>query len=229
MKKLVLILFSTLVLLNGSAFAKDFKIDTPSEAIFAYFPSPATLRCLNHSNIPLSYRKAFIHRSARGPNGETLEESVTIGISPKSKTNKFLLKGYIRNNDEIIPLKLSSQPFFIPNTNAKTIFPSIKLEDILGLQKKAVVKEKIGNQILNYETFLKTTKGMIGNANYNLELVGQDKVIGNEVKYFLSGMGKIGEHEISVIARDISKDHYEITEKYGPVEVFTSVKVYDWF
>jgi hypothetical protein len=37
----------------------------------------------------------------------------------------------------------------------------------------------------------------------------------------------LGSYDISVSAKDTKKDNYEIVEKYGPVEIFTTVRVYD--
>ena len=92
---------------------------------------------------------------------------------------------------------------------------------------KVHIKDKIGNQKIDYETFLKSTKGKIENQKYNLELNGEDRVINNRLTYILAGSGMLGSYDISVSAKDTKKDNYEIFEKYGPVEIFTTVRVYD--
>ena len=68
---------------------------------------------------------------------------------------------------------------------------------------------------------------MISNENYELELNGQDRVVNGKVRYFLEGGGKIGKNEITISGKDIKDDNYEISEKYGSVTVFTSVRVFD--
>jgi len=202
------------------------QIDSPLEAAIFYFPSPATIRCLNHSNIPKSFRKGLVTRSINIPNEGNFEQTITIGVSSKGTQKKFVLKGNIRQDEEIVSMKLSKNPFFNSDFSRRKSSSLFGLEDILGLQKKVHVTDKIGNQILNYEVFLKTTKGMIGNEKYNLELFGQDKSINGQVKYFLDGKGIIGKDKITVTARGVS-DYYEIKEQYGEIEAFTIVKVYD--
>ena len=208
---------------------KSFEIDSPLKAAIFYFPSPSVMRCLNHSEIPKEFRKAIIYRKAIIPNEGEVVQNITIGVGfQKGKGKKFLLKGSItKNNGEIVLMKTKGGPFFNEEMGGQKMPSFFGLEDLLGVQRKVQVRDTIGNQKLDYEVFLKTTKGMVGNANYNLELFGQDRSIKEEIKYFLDGKGKIGEDKIVISGRSLEKDYYEMNEKYGQVEVFTGVKVYD--
>ena len=216
--------------LNNPSYSKTtqnkvWTVDSPLKAIVVYFPSPAVMRCLNHSNIPMSFRKAFVYRKAKFPNKEEIEQSVTIGVN-RHKKEKFVFTGNITTKSELIPMKIKGEiPFGLENQ--KFSFGLFGLENLLGLQGKAHIKDKIGNQIIDYETFLKSTKGKIGDLKYNLELTGEDRGLNDKVTYFLTGNGMLGNYEISVNGKDVKKDNYEIIEKYGPVEIFTTVRVYD--
>lgn len=203
------------------------QIDSPLEAAIFYFPSPATMRCLNHSEIPRKFKKGIIYRKVKIPNQGEIEQTITIGISTKGAKKKFVLRGNIKTKDEILSLKPNANLFFNQTNTEKNIFPPIRLEDILGLSRKIRIKEKFGNQFLNYETFLKTTKGMIGNLDYKLELFGQDRATEGKVRYVLTGTGMLGAYNIIVSAQDIDTDSYLITEQYGPAQVVTTVRVYD--
>ncbi|MBI3590871.1 MAG: hypothetical protein HY094_05775 [Candidatus Melainabacteria bacterium] len=201
------------------------KIDTPLKAALFYFPSPSVMRCLNHSNIPRVLRKAIIYRHIKFPHEPAIEETITIG----TKNSKFIFAGNINKNREIIPFKIEGGTFFDLGKGA-SVKPSFLfgLEDLIGIQRKIHIKDKLGNQNLDYEIFLKTTKGMIGDLNYGLELFGQDRAINGAVKYFLSGKGQIGENKISVSGRELEQDVYKLNEEYGQqVEVITDIKVYD--
>lgn len=219
---ILIFLFSNVGICHG----KPLQIDTPLKAVILYFPSPPVMRCLNHSDIPKSFRKGIVTRSVKIPGEKEIEQTVTIGVSSKGGYKKFILRGNIKYNDDLFPIKLTINPFFNPNAGGQKLSFLFGLEDILGLQKKVHVSEKLGNQKLDYEVFLKTTRGKIGNEKYKLELFGQDKSIDGQVKYFLDGKGTIGKDNITVTARGL-KDYYEIKEQYGKAEVFTTVKVYD--
>ena len=208
---------------------KGFQIETPLEAALLYFPSPPVMRCLNHSGIPEESRKALIHRKIKFSKDSELIQNVSIGINLKKSAKKeFALSGNIIVMGEIIKQEINIGDFFNSSKGEK-ISPEFLggLGKILGLQRKIHTKDKIDNQVLDYSTFLRNTKGMIGNAKYELELFGEDRVIKQEVKYILKGKGKIGEDRISVVGKEATKDNYEIKELYGPVEVYTTVKVYD--
>ena len=206
---------------------KSWTVDSPLKALVVYFPSPAVMRCLNHSDIPRKFHKASIYRKAKFPNKEEIVESILVGIKEEKKQNKkFSFLGTVATKSEIIPIKINGEiPFGIQNQNLS--LGLFGLENLLGLQGKVQIKDKIGNQKIDYETFLKSTKGKIEDQKYNLELNGEDRVINNRLTYILTGSGMLGSYDISVSAKDIKKDNYEIIEKYGPVEIFTTVRVYD--
>lgn len=226
-KRTSLIFCLLLLIFNfDNIYAKPLQINTTVKAAILYFPSPSVMRCLNHSDIPKSFRKGIVTRSVKIPGEKEIEQTVTISVVSKSGHKKFILRGNIKYNDDLFPIKLTKNPFFDPNAGGQKLSFLFGLEDILGLQKKIHVLTAFGNQKLDYEVFLKTTKGMIGKENYKLELFGQDKSIDGEVKYFLDGHGNIGEKIINVTARGL-KDYYEIKEQYGEAKVFTTVKVYD--
>ena len=230
MKKRVLIavvfvfMFTIIV---GLCKSMTLQIDTPLKALVFYFPPPAVMRCLNHSDIPRKFRKASVYRKAKFPGGEVFEESVIVGVKKEKKSNKrFLFVGTIITKSEIIPIMINGEIAF-GLQNQKFNLGLFGLENILGLQGKTHIKDKIGSQNVNYQTFLKLTKGKIGDLKYNLELTGEDRVINNKSAYILNGGGLLGNYDISVSGKDTKKDNYELVEKYGPVEIFTTVKVYD--
>lgn len=191
------------------------KVDTPLKAVIFYFPSPAVMRCLNHSDIPQKLRKAKITRNIKFPDEKELMQNIE--ITPLDE--QFIFKGDLVEGKK-------ENPYF---DRSKGIDPGFLfgLGELIGLQRKAYIKDKIGTQKLDYETFLKITKGKIGNKKYFLELSGKDKVIEGKSRYFLNGKGMLGEYEIKVEAKNTKIDQYEINEKYGPIEVFTTIEVYD--
>ena len=204
---------------------KSWAIDSPLKAVIFYFPSPSVMRCLNHSDIPRKFRKASVYRKAIFSNKkEEITESVLVGADQKKR--KFLFTGNIKTKSEFIPMQINGEIAFGVQNQGFNL-GLFGLENILGLQGKVHVKDKIGNQKIDYETFLKSTKGKIGDQKYSLELTGEDRAIDNRTAYFLNGNGMLGNYDISVSGKDIKKDSYEIVEKYGPVEVFTTVRVYD--
>lgn len=232
-------LFSLLLLFainfNNVCYSKNkqnqaLAVNSPLKALVLYFPPPAVMRCLNHSNIPMSFRKAFVYRRAKFPGKEEILQSVTIGIQSNKKKKKFIFTGNISTKSDFIPVKLKGEIAF-GEQNQKFNFGLFGLEKLLGLQGKIHIKDKIGNQIIDHETFLKSTKGKIGDLNYTLELTGEDREAGigpnRSLQYHLTGSGMLGNYNISVSGKDTKKDNYEITEKYGPVEIFTTVRVYD--
>lgn len=209
---------------------KEFKVDTPLKAVFSYFPSPAILRCLYHSDIPKKKRKAEIIRKAKIDGVEVIERAVVTPIK-----NKFFISILLEDKDLIIPLKLDNSHIF-KNTKQSSgkklnsfelLNPLNALQELISLQKKVTIKDKIGNQKIEYSTYLKTTKGKVGNLNYNLELTGKDISSNGEIKYLLYGEGNLGNNTITVSGKEKAKDYYEINESYGPVKVFTSIRVYN--
>ncbi len=230
MKKQIFFLFLTLLIAFQPTFGKstDFSVDSPQKAIFSYFPSPAILRCLNHSQIPLKKRKAEIIRKAK-IDGKDIEQRATINII----SNKFFVSSSILISDLIIPIKNNSESIFNSARSNKKV---VSLEDVnplnaitklAGLQEKITVKDKIGNQELNYSTHLKNTVGKVGKSNYKIEITGQDMVKEGSVKYLISGKGNIGTDVISISGQEKSKDYYELNEAYGPLMIFTSIRVFD--
>jgi len=228
MKKVLITLLSILVLLGGVAFAKDFKIDTPTEAIFAYFPSPATLRCLNHSNLIKKNRKAEISRKAR-IDGLDVEETIFIF----SSGNKAKGTGSLTSKDLIVPLKINTGIFSGSGKSQKTSFsfddlnPINALQELVGVQKRITIKDKMGNQDLNYTTYLKKTKGKVGKEDYNIEITGQDIGRNGQVLYLISGNGNIGIDTITISGKETEKDSYVLNERYGNLKVFTKVTVFN--
>lgn len=236
MKKIsILLLLLILLVFPLSGFSKvsktikeEFKVDTPIKAVFSYFPSPAILRCLYHSDIPKKQRKAEIIRKAE-IDGINIEERAVITII----RNKFFISVCLVDKDLIIPLRLNNSHIFNTKQAEKkinsleTLNPLNALQELASLQKKIVVKDKIGNQTIEYSSYLKTTKGKVGDLKYNLELTGEDIVSKGVVRYLLYGDGNLGNDTITVSGKEKDKDYYEINESYGPVKVFTSIRVYN--
>ena len=203
------------------------QIDTPLKATVFYFPQSPVLRCLNHSNV-LSFRKALIHRIVKIPDEGNIEQNITVGVKYKGKApGEFIIQGNIKRGDEIEVMKINPNVAFGFTKGGHLPKGLFGLEEILKLQPKLKIMDSLGGQQLDYEVFLKTTKGMIGNAKYNLELFGQDKIINGVIRYVLEGKGKIGSDEITVQGWDTGKDSYELNEKYGPIEISTTVRIYD--
>ncbi len=231
-KKVLISTFVVLVILTftkiiGSCSSRTFQVNTPLKALVLYFPSPAVMRCLNHSDIPGKFHKASIYRKVKFPNKEAVEESILVGVKTDKKSNKrFSFVGTVKTKSEIIPIKINGEIAF-GIQNQKFQLGLFGLENILGLQGKVQIKDKIGNQKVDYETFLKSTKGKIGDQSYKLELTGEDRAIDDRVAYILNGSGMLGNYDISVNGKDTRKDNYEVFERYGPVEIFTMVRVYD--
>ena len=224
LQNIFFVLLVTLIASVGICHGKILQVDTPLKAAVLYFPSPSVIRCLSHSDIPRVPRQANITRKIKIPGKKSIEQNITIGVH----SSGFYFIGDTVVNGKTKPLKIKGGPFFNINEGGKVKLSFLfGLEDLIGLQRKIHIKDRIGNQVLDYEVFLKITKGMIGDADYNLELFGQDRVVNGETKYFLDGKGKLGKFYIIVSGKDIQKDHYEINERYGPVKVFTTVKVYD--
>lgn len=220
-----ILLFSQFIFV-GACHSKPLQIDPSLRAAALYFPSPSVLRCLNHSNIPKEFHKAIISRLAKIPGSPDFKQNATLGVKV-GPTKKFIFRGNIIRGNEIVPVKIDPNVVFGLNKKGGKMPGFFGLEDILGLQRKIHIKDNFNGQSIDYEIFLRNTKGMIGNSNYTLDLFGQDKNVAGETRYFLSGQGKIGKHVITVRARDVEKDTYEIQEQYGPIKVITSVRVYD--
>lgn len=202
------------------------QIYSPQKAAVLYFPTPAVMRCLNHSNIPRVKRKVDVTREIRIPGENTINQAIKIDVEEYSKN--FVFEGVTKQGSKPVSVKVTGGPFFNINEGGQ-VKPSFLfgLEDLIGVQRKIRVKDKVGDQILDYETFLKRTRGKVGKLKYDLELFGQDRSVGGEIKYFLDGKGKIGDHKITVEARELEKDRYLVKEEYEPIKVVTKVKVYD--
>lgn len=206
---------------------KDWEIDSPLKALVTYFPPPAVLRCLNHSEISKKPRKILVLRKAKFLNGQEIEQKIQIEPLNSTKGKKqFSFKGVIKTKSKTIPLMINGEIAF-GSQDQKFNLGLFGLEDFLGLQGKVQIKDKIGNQKIDYETFLKSTKGKIGNQKYNLELNGQDSIVNKSFVYKLTGFGMLGKYDLSVDAKNSGKDSYEIVEKYGPVMIFTTVTIYN--
>ena len=223
-------LFISLLLLSafGACYGKSLKtnelaIDTPLKAAVFYFPSPTIMRCLNHSGIPMNSRKASVYRKIKLKKNHEVEENITIGVSANKK---FLFNGNIKDKDEILPIKINGEiPFGIKNRELN--FGLFGLENVLGIPGKVQVRDTFGNQKINYETFLKKSKGMIGGLALEIELVGKDLLVDGMTKYFLSGKGNLGKFKIESSATDAGKDVYQVIEKYGPIEINSTVRVFE--
>lgn len=232
MKKARILLFFVLLIfpITLCKGAVSTEIDSPLKAAIFYFPSPPIMRCLVHSNIPTSFRKAIIYRKVKLAKDDYIEQNITINTElGKNKEQEFILSGNLIYKGKTIPLEINNEDFF-DSKKGKNVKPTLSffgLEELIGLQRKIHFKDKIADQELDYEVFLKTTKGKIGELSYTIELFGQDKVVNKEIKYFLNGKGKIGEDEIIVLGEEEKKDCYELSEKYGPFEIETTIKVYD--
>ena len=226
----IIFLAACFIMPAGVYIAKDSNlasINTPLKAAVFYFPSPTIMRCLNHSGIPVNYRKAFIYKKIKLKKGVELEENITVGVNiSEDSAQKFLFSGNIKRGDEILPIKINGEiPFGLKSQGLN--LGLFGLENFLGIPGKIHVKDNFGDQRIDYETFLRKTKGMIGNLNYDLELVGKDLAIDGEIKYFLDGKGNLGKFNVITRARDAGKDVYEVFEKYGPVEIISTVRVYE--
>lgn len=196
------------------------------KALALYFPSPSIMRCLNHSNIPRDKRKIDITKEIEIPKEEIIKQTIKVRLNQDDK--EFIFDTNTKQGNRLLLIKIDGGPFFNVNKGGQ-IKPSFLfgLEDLIGIQRKIRIKDKVGNEIIDFETFLKRTRGKVGKQKYTLELFGQDRSEDGKVKYFLDGKGKIGEHEIVVTAKEIEKEQYVINETYGPVKLKTIVKVYD--
>ncbi len=208
---------------------KIFKVDTPLKALALYFPPPSVTRCLNHGDIPRKLRKAYIYRNINIPGSSPIEQKALIGADALRVSGKrFLFNAHEMRNGSMYPLKINwEQAFGLGKNGELKSINFFGLEDIIGLQKKTKIKDKIANHELKYETFLKTTKGKVDDLNYILELNGQDRGVDGKIRYFLNGKGKLGKDEIIVSGVELDKDLYELNEKYGDIRIVTSIKVYD--
>lgn len=223
-------LFAVLLLLSitGASQGKSGKTDqlainTPLKAAVFYFPSPTIMRCLNHSGIPMNFRKASVYRKVKLKKTYEVEENITIGVTADKK---FLFSGNIKDQDEILPIKINGEISFGLKDQSFDL-GLFGLEKILGIPGKIHVKDTFENQNINYETFLKKSKGMVGNLNFEMELTGKDLLVEGMTKYFLDGEGMLGKFKIKTSARDIGKDSYQIVEQYGPVEILSTVRVFE--
>lgn len=206
---------------------KDWKIDSPLKALVTYFPSPAILRCLHHSEISKKPRKVLILRKAKFLSGHEIEQRIQILPRNSLKAKKrFSFTGTIKTKSNPM-LIMQSGEITLGLQDQKFNLGLFGLEEFLGLQGKVQIKDKIGNQKIDYETFLKSTKGKIGNQKYNLELNGQDSIVNKNFVYKLTGFGMLGKYNLSVDAKSLGNDSYEIVEKYGPVMIFTTVTIND--
>lgn len=232
MKKVATLIFFVLLISFGTLCkgAVSTDIDSPLKAAIFYFPSPPVMRCLNHSDIPGSFRKAIVYRKIKLAKDDYIEQNITIDIElGDKKEQKFILSENLIHKGKTIPLEIKNTDFF-DSKKGKSIKPKLYLfglEELIGLQRKIHFMDTLGEQELDYEVFLKTTKGKIGELPYTIELFGQDKVVNKEIKYFLNGEGRVGEDEITVLGEEAKKDYYELNEKYGPFEIETTIKVYD--
>ena len=226
----VALLFFTIILPLEAIDQKDpLFADSPVKAAILYFPSPAVMRCLSHSNIPKAPRKVMIYRRIKYPDNTQFEQNLTIGVDPKAeKGSKFTFAGNVMIDGEVFILKVDGGPLFEadkgPGIKPKGLFG---LEELIDLQRKIKINKKVGNQNLSYEIFMKNVKGMIGNATYSLELIGKDKAEKGKVIYLLSGKGNLGKEKITVRGVEVFKDYYELVERYGKAGVFTTIRVYD--
>ena len=222
----VFFFFAMPVLPKGS---QDLKIDSPLKAAVFYFPSPGVMRCLNHSDIPRTLRKAYVHREINFIGQPTIEENITVTTnSMGGSSSRFGFIGNVKTNGEISTLKINGGPFFdLSNGSKANPLFLFRLENLVGVQRKIHILDMIGNQDLNFEVFLRTTKGMIGNLDYKLDLFGQDKVVNGAITYFLGGNGNIGESKIFVFGREVEKDSYYLREDYGRAKVITNIRIYD--
>ena len=208
---------------TGAKEKTQFKIDTPLKAAVFYFPSPQVVRCLIHSGIPKDLRKAQVVKKVKLENGEEIIQSIVVGVN---KGENFIFSGSISSNSGIIPFKINGQLAFGKKAEGFN-FGLFGIEKLLGLQGKVSYKDKIGNQEVKYETYLKSTKGKVGNQNYVLELDGKDLVVNGMVEYLLIGSGMIGEYKLSVNGKSTEEDQYLLSEEYGPLKALTTIKVYE--
>ncbi len=206
------------------SYGKQLQAYTPIEALIDYFPSPSLMRCLNHSDIPNKTRKALITRQINFPNKSPQIENITIGTKGSGFTFQY---NSMKKNGDLVKKDIKNNPYFGLNVGGMIKQSLLGLENLLELQKKIYIKDKIEGHKLDFETFLKTTKGMIGDKNYLLELTGEDRIVDNEIKYFLNGYGMFGQENIIVKGAGLKKDSYELYEKIGQAEVYTKIKVYD--
>lgn len=171
----------------------------------------------------------MIYRKIKYPDNTQFEQNISIGVDPKVKEgSKFIFSGNVMVGEETLLDKVDGGSFFEVD-NSQKVQPAglFGLEELIGLQRKIKVDEKVGDQKLDYEIFMKNTKGMIGDANYGLELIGKDKAEKNKVTYLLSGKGNLGKEKITVKGVEVFKDYYELVERYGNAGVFTTIRVYD--
>ncbi|OGI20419.1 MAG: hypothetical protein A3B68_02740 [Candidatus Melainabacteria bacterium RIFCSPHIGHO2_02_FULL_34_12] len=221
---LVLLFFITS---QKEVYSKPLKLDTPTEVAAYYFPAPSVVRCLNHSNIPRKFHKAFITRTIAIPGKLRIQQNISIGTDSLIGKN-FIFSGNEQYDGMLLLVKIDGEKALGLGVGGRMKSPSIfGFGDILGLPSEINVNDKVDNINVKYKIFLKNVKGMIGNSNYSLELNGQDKIIKGSNVYLLSGNGKIGKDKITVNGLGNDKDYYEINEKYGNIETFTSIKVFD--
>lgn len=224
-------------------------VDSPVKAAILYFPSPALIRCLSHSKILETPRKTMIYRKIKYSDNTEFEQNIVIGINSEAKTeSKYIFAGNVMIDGEMFVLNIDGGPFFNPGKDLKVkpeglhelppkgesppkrIRPPADVlwqKELIVPQRKIKIDKKIGNQDLNYEIFMKSVFGMIGNLDYKLELTGKDKNIKGKTSYLLSGKGNLGKDKIVVQGTEIFKDYYELVEKYGKAEVLTTVRIYN--
>ena len=213
---------------HGKALQQE--TDTPQEAYALHFPSPSVIRCLTHSGIPEKYRKAVIHKKIKMPGKPPFEQKISLGIKINDQGKKsFIFTGSTFEKDHIIPLMIDTKQV-LGLTDVVLLNPfegKEVLEELLGKQKKTHTVNKVNDYNIDYHTFLKETEGIIGDADFKLELAGTDRSIRGNVRYFLNGVGNIDRFKLFVEGRESKKDDYEIKEEVGAIEILTSIKVYD--
>ena len=104
MRILSYIFFISLILFSSSGACREntLEIDTPLKASVLYFPTPATMRCLNHSNIPKTFRKAVVQRQVKFPNEEILKSPEAISHRKHELSRAMLLGNNYKGKVKII-------------------------------------------------------------------------------------------------------------------------------
>ncbi len=210
-------------------------IDTPYKLAAHYVPI-ILLRALTNSDYPKNIRKAHFERltytSCEEKTGKCsgLIEKMTIDIELEKTgllSRRAIAKGKINDLDfeysNDMKFRFTKRGTQIIRSTIEGM-PYINLDiDTDGNEKTNDVEGSLLGKKVKYHTKYRTTAGSIGGYPYKIYVSG----IRDKQTFQISLDGSIGQYKITGHGEEVKKDYYEITEKYGPLTMKSTVKVFD--